>query len=57
MNILSRVGMTIDGVWIGWLDLLTTYTRNSGLQVMERYYRFTHPTVPFDTRTKFLSLH
>jgi hypothetical protein len=23
---LSRVGVTIDGVWIGWLGLLTTFS-------------------------------
>jgi hypothetical protein len=34
---LSRVLVTIDGVWIGCLDLLTPYTINSYLQSIQRY--------------------
>jgi hypothetical protein len=36
-NILSSVkgcAWLIDGVWIGWLDLLTLYTHNSELQAI-----------------------
>jgi hypothetical protein len=29
--------VTIDGVWIGLLDLLTLYTINSYLQAIQRY--------------------
>jgi hypothetical protein len=32
--ILSRVGVVIDVVWIGWLDLLTTYAHHMELQVI-----------------------
>jgi hypothetical protein len=35
--ILPRVGVTIDGVWIERLDLLTPYTFNSGLRATQRY--------------------
>jgi hypothetical protein len=34
---LPRAGVTIDEFWIGRLGLLTPYTFNSGLQVIQRY--------------------
>jgi hypothetical protein len=41
----------IDGVWFGWLDFLTPYTHNSGLQVIQRYRWVTHFTVHRYTHT------
>jgi hypothetical protein len=56
-NILSRVLVTIDGVRIGWLDLLIPYTINSYLQAIRRYHWFTQFTVHRYTRTMVLSVH
>jgi hypothetical protein len=40
----SRVGVFAgdlhEGVWIGWLDLFTPYSRNSGLQAIQLYRCF-----------------
>jgi hypothetical protein len=49
--------VTIDGVSIGWLDLLTSYTINSYLQAIQRYRWCTQLTVHRYTRTRILSLH
>jgi hypothetical protein len=46
----------IDGVWIRWLDLLTPYTFNSGLQVIQIYHWSTNFTVHRYTCTRVLSL-
>jgi hypothetical protein len=46
-----------DGFWIGWLDLLTPYSHNSGLQAIQRFRCSTHFTVRRCTRTRILSLH
>jgi hypothetical protein len=37
--------VTICGFWIGWSDLLTTYTISSGLQAIQRYRWSAHFTV------------
>jgi hypothetical protein len=57
--VLSRVGLCITyrRVWTGWLDLLTPYTFNPGLQVAQRYCWFTHFIVHRYTCTRVLSLH
>jgi hypothetical protein len=34
LYIVTYLRMTIDGVWIGELDLLTTYTQHSELQIL-----------------------
>jgi hypothetical protein len=49
--ILSHVLVTIDGVRIGWLDLLTTYKINSYLQATQRYRWFAQFTVHTVTHT------
>jgi hypothetical protein len=36
--VLSRILVTIDGVWIGSLDLLEPCTINSYLQAIQRYH-------------------
>jgi hypothetical protein len=46
-----------DEFWIGWLDLLTPYTRNSELQVLQRCLWSTHFTIHRYKRTRVLSLH
>jgi hypothetical protein len=43
LSILSRVGVTIDGFWIGWLDLLHfIHSQSSGLQAITAYSYSTH---------------
>jgi hypothetical protein len=49
--------VTIEGVWIGWLDLLTSHTINSYLQAMQDYRWFTQFKVHRYTRTKIPILH
>jgi hypothetical protein len=49
--LLSRVLVAIDGVWIGWLDLLTSCTINSYLQAIQCYSWFTQFTVHRYTHT------
>jgi hypothetical protein len=46
----------IDGFWIGWLDLSTPYSHNSGLQAIQRYHLSIHITVHRYIRTRVLSL-
>jgi hypothetical protein len=48
--------VTVDWVFIGWLDLLTPYTINSYLQAIERCRWFTHFKVPRYTRTRNLNI-
>jgi hypothetical protein len=58
MYVLSRFkGGLLDGVWIGWLDLLTTYTRHSTLQIIQHYLCSTHFRVHRYIHTRVLSLH
>jgi hypothetical protein len=47
-DIVTYLGVTVDGVWIGELDLLTTYTHHSELQVI---------TGPLLISTLYKSLH
>jgi hypothetical protein len=47
----------IDGFGVGSLDLLTSYSHNSGLQAIQRYRWSTHFTIHCYTCTRVLSLH
>jgi hypothetical protein len=47
----------LDGVWIGWLDSLTTCIHHSELQVIKHYFWSTHFTAHRVTRSRILSLH
>jgi hypothetical protein len=49
--------VTIDGFGIGWLDLLTPHTYNSGLQEIQRYWWYTQFRIHRCTSTRILSLH
>jgi hypothetical protein len=52
--LLLRVLLTVDGFWIGWLDLLhLVHLHNSGLHTTQRYRYSTQ----FAVRTSILSLH
>jgi hypothetical protein len=54
-HILSCVGSLFvtykTGFWIGWLDLLTPYSHNCGLQVIQHYRWVTHFRVHLHTHT------
>jgi hypothetical protein len=53
---MSRIGVTIDGVWIRWLDLLTTYTHHSELQAINSAISQLHTSEFTVTPTSVLSL-
>jgi hypothetical protein len=44
-----------NGLWIGWLDLLTAFTINAYLEAIQTYRYYTHFPVDRYTRTRILS--
>jgi hypothetical protein len=61
LDIVTYLGVTIEGVWIGELDLLTTRTHHSELQVItapsliSTLYKSLHPKSPqFTFTNRFL---
>jgi hypothetical protein len=50
-------GVTIDGVWIGWLNLLTPYALIQNYKQLQHYRWSTHFKVDRCTHTSVLRLH